>query len=144
MQEACRPLTPSESAKLSRVPIVGMRFHGDAIRLIDKIKSESSSLRQCLYLVPEVGNQYDKNAVMLHDGKRKLGYVSREFASTIRPVLEQWKRQNEDNQTGDDVVVCTLVNSGWNSHESTTFVTGIFRVNERVARKFSDTHRKEI
>lgn len=102
---------------------------------------------QCLYLVPEPKNQYDSNAVMLHNGKMKLGSVEASDAARLRRMLQEWKNENGGGIEGDDVVVVKLERI---SIDPQTFaftgsikVRGMYRVNERLARKFSNIHRKD-
>lgn len=91
---------------------------------------------QCLYLVPE-NNDNDQDAVMLHNGKQKLGNVAKEQARMVRAWLATWKVAQ--GSKGEDVLVCSI-----NHVTDPLYVYGNYRVNERLARKFSNKYRKEI
>ena len=99
---------------------------------------------QLLFLVPEVDNNYDINAVMLHNGKQKLGSVTATEAPKLKHMLQQWR---EENGGKDDVVVCRMWrvdhNLDYFKLAGSITVRGVHRVNERLARKFSDFKRKE-
>jgi len=98
---------------------------------------------QCLYLVPEVDNNHDINAVMLHNGKNKLGSVSASEAPALRQLFKMLR-----NRDGfDSVLICKMQ----------IFIPGPLRlfkevgsfvvtsneiVNERLARKFAAKTRK--
>ena len=92
---------------------------------------------QCLFLVPDVNNKFDKDAVMLHDGVQKLGHIAAEECAAVRRFLEK-----EALSRGQDAVLVAYVppiksdSFQW----STSFnvkVVGI--VYERIARKFAPT-----
>lgn len=87
-----------------------------------------------LFLVPEVNNQYDSNAIMLHNGKQKLGSVSAEDASKLRLLFEKNK---------DRVLVCNMDSfSGYDKSQFSRLAS--IKVypkqwaDERPARKYAD------
>jgi hypothetical protein len=91
---------------------------------------------QLLFLVPDVHNKHDENAVMLHDGVRKLGHVAAREAYEIRKYLE--KEAVEQSQ--DQVIVVSIrpINDPGAFKWSTSVnVTGIGIVYERIARKYA-------
>lgn len=118
---------------LNYVTIVGMRFYPGAFKALwEASKSERS---QHLYLVAEVDNNYDINAVMLHNGKQKLGSVTAIQAPSIKRLMKKMR-----DETGSDaVIVCTIVThqsfADFSSRGSLT-IQGKYSVNERLARKF--------
>lgn len=123
-----------------------MRFYDGAHNYIHRA-SKLGVFDQCLYLVPEQGNQYDSNAVMLHNGKKKLGSVEANDAAKVRRLLQQWKDENGGGIGGEDVIVvkCDAIYVDPQTFEfkGSIKVRGMYRVNERLARKFSNKHRKE-
>lgn len=132
-----------------------MRFYPEALSTLQKIMKTVDCTKQCLYLVADPKNKHSTNAVMLHDGKRKLGSVSEDDAWTVRMVLDRW-----DNESGNakelatkngiidrkypfvaacciDAISSTTIDNGY------IRVSGFNKVDERLARKFSDKYRKE-
>jgi hypothetical protein len=96
---------------------------------------------QCLFLVPDVGNKFDANAVMLHDGVQKLGHVAAGECAAVKKFLDA-----ESLEQGQDVVLVVHVppiksdNFNW----STSFnVKVVGMVYERVARKYAQSINKE-
>lgn len=92
---------------------------------------------QCLFLVPDVNNKFDQDAVMLHDGVHKLGHIAAHECAAVRKFLDK-----EALDQGQDAVLVVTVppitNDSFNW--STSFnvkVVGI--VYERIARKFAPT-----
>ena len=92
---------------------------------------------QCLFLVPDVNNKFDKSAVMLHDGVQKLGHIAATECIEVKKFLEK-----ESLERGQDAVLVVYVppiksdNFNW----STSFnvkVVGI--VYERAARKYAQS-----
>jgi hypothetical protein len=92
---------------------------------------------QCLFLVPDVNNKFDKDAVMLHDGVAKLGHIAAGECAEVKRFLEK-----ERLTRGQDAVLVVHVppiksdSFNW----STSFnvkVVGI--VYERIARKFAQS-----
>jgi hypothetical protein len=139
-------LTGDEKNILSPVTIVGMRFYAGAHDIIHKASKEKDVFDQCLYLVAEKDNKYDTNAVMLHNGKMKLGSVEKNDAAKVKRLLAKWLDENGGDRNDDVVVVrCSYIGT-----DPSTFafagsvqVRGMYRVNERLARKFSNQHRKD-
>lgn len=124
-----------------------MRFYKGAHDYIHKVGQISDVFDQCLYLVPEPNNQYDSNAVMLHNGKIKLGSVEASDAARLRLLFQQWKNENGGGNGGEDVVVVKLdritVDPQTFAFTGSIKIRGMYRVNERLARKFSNIHRKD-
>lgn len=117
------------------------------MELLERIAKETDCSKQCLYLVADIKNAHDVNAVMLSDGKRKLGSVAGTEALEIRDMLDDWLCEVG---TDDVITVCIDANFKLNSRYpgterggSVIRVTGFGRINERIARKFSDKFRKE-
>ena len=116
------------------VTIVGMRFYQGAhdYLLAQRWVSEYEDKR--LFLVPEVNNRYDTNAIMLHNGKQKLGSVSAEDAARLRPLFDANK---------DQVLVCNMDSfSGYDKSQFSRLAS--IKVypkqwaDERPARKYAD------
>lgn len=110
-----------------------MRHHKDSF---DKIIAASKRpvKDQCLFLVPDVGNKFDSNAVMLHDGKVKLGYVAAGEAAKVKAILTQLAAEHGQDQ----VIVVTVPrvkNEGDFSWSTSINVKAVGYVYERVARK---------
>lgn len=113
-----------------------MRYYkGAHERIIEA--SRRAPENQCLFLVPDVNNKFDKDAVMLHDGISKLGHIAATECGPVRRFLEK-----EALARGQDAVLVVHVppiksdNFSW----STSFnvkVVGI--VYERIARKFAQS-----
>jgi len=123
-----------------------MRFYNGAHDYIHRA-SKLDVFDQCLYLVPEQDNKYDTNAVMLHNGKMKLGSVEASDAARVKRLLQEWKDQNGGGITGEDVIVVRCdplyVDPQTFEFKGSVKVRGMYRVNERLARKFSNKHRKD-
>lgn len=89
---------------------------------------------QRLFLVPDLGNKFDENAVMLHNGKVKLGYVAAGEAVKVKQVLTDLTKERGQDQ----VIVVTLPpvkREGDFSWSSSITVKGVGFVYERIARK---------
>lgn len=123
-----------------------MRFYSGAHEYLHKVGlNHSDRFDQCLYLVPEMGNPYDANAVMLHNGKQKLGSVEATAAHKIRQILNKWKTEN--GSLGEDVIVVRMQQHNdslqYYKQRGNISVRSMHRVNERLARKFSNKNRKD-
>jgi len=144
MQLACIQLTPHEAYTVEHIPIVGMRFYGDSAKRLCEAREEPIVLRQCLYLLPDENNPFDENAVMLYDGKRMLvsGHVGRDHAKAVRNLFKTWEKDSDEKY----VIVCHISQNkrDMSLDMPKTFVTGVWRVNERIARKFCSNYRKEM
>lgn len=129
--------------KLKGITIVGMRFYPGSFDYLGKI-NQLPVEEQCLFLVEEFGNKHDGYAVMLSNGKHKIGSVSAEDAKKVRLILSNWRKEREGS---DDVIVVKLgtvqINPGDFEFTGSIKVHGRYRVNERLARKYSDNYRKE-
>lgn len=111
-----------------------MRHYPESFeRIIDA--SKRADCDQRLFLVHDVGNKFDNNAIMLHDGQRKLGYVAAAEAPKIRKILDQLAQQNDGQ---DQVLVVKhfkISNEATFCWKSSISVTAIGYVHERIARK---------
>ncbi len=83
--------SPSFSDRLDKVTLVGMRFYDGAADYLRQA-AKRSDLEQRVFLLRDVGNPHDDNAVMAHNGKHKLGHVSRHEAKKVCEVLDELKR----------------------------------------------------
>ena len=117
-----------------------MRFYKGGHEALWKASKEMSyaPYKQNLYLVAEVDNNNDVNAVMLHNGKQKIASVSATDAPAIKRILAE----RLDGSKGDDVIVCTI-DRIYESLDDFTYrgsitIRGIYRVNERFARKYAE------
>lgn len=123
-----------------------MRFYPGAHDYIHRASKEDV-LYQCLYLVAERDNKYDVNAVMLHNGKKKIGSVEVNDAAKVKRILHEWNVQNGGGIEGDDVIVVRCdampIDAKTFEFKGSVQVRGMYRVNERLARKFSNKHRKD-
>lgn len=128
-------LSPAVSQELEKVTIVGMKYY-EGNQAFDRI-TESSQRPvedQLLFLVQDVHNKFDKNAVMLHDGSRKLGHVVQAEAIAIRALLDRVGSERGQDQ----VIIVTLpkiLNKDAFKWSSSFNVKGIGMVYERIARK---------
>jgi len=134
-----------------------MRFYKGAHDYLHTVGREvRDTEEQCLYLVPEASNEFDSNAVMLHNGKIKLGSVAAESAAKVRRIMADWKAESAKKaaaagakhpEWADDVIVVRMAPISSTkqdfAHVASLKVYGKYRINERLARKFSDKHRKE-
>jgi len=136
------PLNAAESFNLSDVTIVGMRFYKDSYESLIRAAKIPTHEERFLFLVPEVNNGTDVNAVMLHDGKKKLGSVAAGEAPVLKGLFESWKAERGH----DEVVVLTFRNQPNVDSQymidnfkrlGSIKVRGLYRVNERLARKFA-------
>jgi hypothetical protein len=130
-------LSVPESDALLGLTIVGIGYSQGASSLY-RASQVKEKLERFLFLIPDVANKHDANAVMIHDGKRKLGYVAASEAPRVRALFDRWRAEDGF----DSVVVCDI---GWMSDHSyahlkrtnTAEVTGLARVHERAARKYA-------
>ena len=119
-----------------------MRFYpGSYDSLIKSIRTRDETER-FMFIVPEVNNATDSNAIMLSDGRKKIGSVAASEAAVLRRVFEKWRAER-----GYDEVV--VVQFKYPPSVDTTYdvenfkrlgsfgVKGIYRVHERLARKFA-------
>lgn len=107
-----------------------MRFYEESYdRLI--AQSKNAAISQRLFLVQEVNNEHDQNAIMLHDGERKIASVTADQARAIKKIL----------LNTNDVIVCNIgyISSKAEFKKMLSYtVKGMYIVNERLARKFAD------
>jgi hypothetical protein len=117
---------------LGTVTIVGMRHYDNGrTRAWAKNYQEADNAANCLYLVPEPNNAHDKNAIMLHDGTKRVAYVQASEAPHIAEML----RGTEDVYC---VYVTQIGHPGYDySEPSFLRVTAFCRVDERLARKYT-------
>lgn len=91
---------------------------------------------QCLFLVLDVGNRFDKNAVMLHNGNGKLGHVSAKQATEISDIIRR-----ETASAGQDQVLVVRVSpiesAGSFGYSTSLNVEAVGFIYERIARKFA-------
>lgn len=112
-----------------------MKYYKNAQQLIIEASHRDAN-EQCLFLVSDVGNKFDSHAVMLHNGRQKLGHVSSAECSEIRKFLDE-----ESKKQGRDVVLIVHVNPlhrdgfYW---QSSFNVSAVGIVYERYARKYSN------
>lgn len=101
---------------------------------------------QLLFLVADVNNKLNTNAVMLHDGIRKLGYVVATQAPEIRALLDKLSLE-----MGQDFVIVVSFNfpamtGGYDpktfEQSSSINVSGVGMVYERLARKYAQEAEK--
>lgn len=82
-------LTNTENEETTIVSVVGINYENRK-ESVDKLKINDN-----VYLVRERENQYDENAISVVDKEnKKLGYVEREKAKEIAPILDK-NRKNE-------------------------------------------------
>lgn len=122
---------------LSKITVVGMKYHTktDAFGTIIAASAKEPE-EQLLFLVADPSNTVDKNAVMLHSGVNKLGYVAAGEAEGIRKFIDQ-----ESLKAGQEQVIVVAVaplseNARWGSSIA---VKGIGLVYERIARKYAQS-----
>ena len=89
---------------------------------------------QRLFLVRDVNIKFDENAVMLHNGHRKIGYVTAKDAPKIRKIID-----NLTEMMGQDQVIVVkhtskIISDSFN-WSSSIVVKGVGHVYERYARK---------
>jgi len=112
-----------------------MKYHNGAFdTLFDA--SQRPVLEQRLFLVPDIHNKFDSSAVMLHDGFRKLGYVSATLAPNVKEALDELSALE-----GKDQVLVVQLPKQENRAEfdwvSSLNVNVIGYVYERIARKLA-------
>lgn len=122
-----------------------MRFYAGAHEYLHKAGQQRDVFDQYLYLVPEVDNKYDVNAVMLHNGKQKLGSVEAKDAAKVKRLFDEWKDANPMHL--DDVIVVRMDQVYQHlsdfKYRGSIPVRGMYRIHERLARKFSNKHLKD-
>jgi hypothetical protein len=123
-----------------------MRFYKGSHEYLHKVNEITDVFDQFLFLVPEVDNVHDINAVMLHNGHKKLGSVEARSAAAIKRLMVEW--QNASDSRSEDIVVCRIEPTYRSSLEDFKYrgsitVRGMYRVNERLARKFAKLNLKD-
>lgn len=92
-----------------RVEVAGEASYRDAIQRVCGGPSRDGVEFDCdAILVPEPGNPYDPNAIMVMVGDELVGYLPRRSAIAYGPVAR--KLQNR----GEVGVVGALIRGGWN------------------------------
>ena len=95
-----------------KLDIVGESHHQDVIKGIFEVTADS---KFPIFLVPEPGNQYDKNAIRVLVGTQMIGYVAKSQAKILAKVL-MTKIENEK----------LLVNGEASVHSRDGKVFGVF------------------
>jgi len=121
-----------------------MRFYKGAFDYLLKASQYKDVFDQHLYLVAEADNEHDVNAVMLHNGRQKLGTATATEAPALKRLMTGWKTGSRD----DNVVVCqfdriTPMEKADFPFKGSILVHGKYRINERLARKYADKFRKD-
>lgn len=118
---------------LARVTITGFAKYDADNQVFARLRAASHrpAEDQLLFLVADVHNKFDKNAVMLHDGVKKLGNVVAAQAPAIRKLLDDAAIEHGQDQ----VIVMYLGELGNQPNWSSLTLQGIGMVYERVARK---------
>ena len=135
-------MSSSESRLLLDLTVVGMRFYeGSYDSLIRSIRQPVKSHRR-LFLVPEVDNKHDVNAVMLSNGCRKIASVAAAEAPKLKALFEKWRcEKGYDEVIVVDFVYTPSVETQWEVNNfkrlGSIKVKGLYRVHERLARKFA-------
>lgn len=88
-QRTVETLKPRNIIDLSHLESVRMRVKGQA-HWVTVAEREKFS-RGDFWLVREPRNEYDKNAVAVFGGGRKLGYVSAARAAMVAPLLDEFE-----------------------------------------------------
>jgi hypothetical protein len=125
---ALTPLGAAEGRLFQRVNIVGTKYY-EGLKQYDSLPKD----RKFLFLVPDVKNNFDAHAIMLHTGTTKIGYASR--GGPLREMREQFTKWgiHTTSFTPDQVLVCEIVERLGED----LIITATHIVPERVARKFS-------
>jgi hypothetical protein len=87
---------------------------------------------QRLFLVRDVGNKYDKNAVALHNGATRLGHVARDQAVEVAKALDEMAKE-----LGGDAVIVVQTFGTIDNWATSVRVKPIAYCVERPARKFA-------
>lgn len=95
-----------------------------------------------MFIVPEVGNSKDVNAIMLSNGKQKLASIAASEAPALKALFEAWRSaRGYDEVIVVDFVSQPMVNTTWEADNFKRLgsfkVKGTHRVHERLARKFA-------
>src|SRR5207253_8441983 len=73
--------------------VVGESFYQEALRKIVGLTNEHVRIPVTASLLPEVDNQYDRNAISVWISGLKVGHLSRADAAMFRPGLLNLQRQ---------------------------------------------------
>lgn len=109
-----------------------MRHYDDAFNRIIEM-SKLPKERQRFFLVREPTNPYDKNAVMLHDGVRKLGHVAATEAIRINKIIQKLVADTNNEQVLIATIKPKTEEFRWVSSFSFEIIGHVY---ERYARKF--------
>lgn len=108
-----------------------MRFYAGAHEYLKEAASRKGPAQR-LFLVRDVGNPYDVNAVALHNGATRLGHVVRDEARGVARVLDKLTAD-----IGGDAVIVVEINGAINNWMPCIKVKPIAYTPERPARKFA-------
>ena len=93
---------------------------------------------QRLFLVRDVNNQYDKNAVALHNGATRLGHITRDQAGAVAKVLDEMAKD-----LGSDAVIVVQTMGTIDNWVTSVRLKPIAYSPERPARKFAQDELKK-
>jgi len=135
-------LSSSESRLLSELTLVGMRFYDGSYDSLIRSARQPVKSHRLMFLVPEVDNKQDVNAVMLSNGRQKIASIAAAEAPMLKALFERWRREKGYDEVIVVDFVCTpSVETQWevNSFKrlGSIKVKGLYRVHERLARKFA-------
>jgi hypothetical protein len=75
-------LVVSKSIKLLEPAVAGVMHYSNRARLMKIVEDDDLELER------EPNNEYDKNAIRVAHGGAKLGYVPRELAQILAPLMD--------------------------------------------------------
>jgi len=123
-----------------------MRFYDGAHDELIKLAKAATYEEPYMFILPEVNNTTDPNAVMLSNGRRKIGSVAAGEAGKLRRIFAEWRHEMDfDEVLVVDFVRTPIVHTAYDcdnfKHVASIKVRGIYRVHERLARKFAQFSR---
>lgn len=120
---------------LARVTVTGFSKYDADSQVFERLRAASRrpAEEQLLFLVADVRNKLNSDAVMLHDGVKKLGNVVASQAPAIRKLLDDAAVEHGQDQ----VIVMYLGDLGDQHNWSSLTLQGIGMIYERIARKYA-------
>lgn len=117
-----------------------MRFYDGSYDTL--VKAHKSPKKLPLFLLPQVGNPHDKNAIMLSDGSKKLASVLATEAESIKNTFGKW---THESGVPEVMVVefakdySDVIKHGDFPRQGVLHLRCVGRVNERIARKYIES-----
>lgn len=113
---------------------MGFKYYSGAADVI-KESMTRKGCHQRLFLVRDINNPYDKEAVALHTGTKKLGHLAAAVANGKNGVFSILKQLSDE--LGSEAIIAVELKK-YNTWDTFAYVKPIAYAPERPARKFAE------